>query len=616
MNKVNKFFSLILSMTICLSNSQGLAISQEIPINKLSLDLQKALEDVPDEETIPICIWIEDINYEEVENNVFSKTGLSDEILFNVASELYKPLNGNSIQKIEEKFGVINDIEVEQVEVVGDFSSDIKNVDIKEYIDFYETNYDEISKLSSDVDTYISEKRFVAKAEYTKHNNEFVDEYLKSNTINFISSYAPMIILESNKEKIYELEAIDKVESISLCINHKFNDFGNINVSIPSIDGNYIRDTLGYNGYGVKIGQIEPGRPNTTYSELSLSNITQDGTLNNNYHASLVASIMVGSSGMVPQAHLFCTTATNNIIFYQNAEWLISSGVKVINCSAGYYNEGNYDDTCKWVDHVVNQHNVSWIQASGNDGEGDCYVCTPGNAYNAITVGSIDDNGTISTIDDTYDTETCYNISANGIGMKPDVVAPGVGFSLSNGGVDKGTSYATPHVTGMVAQMMQYIPTLSLRPDAIKVAVLSSCNRKVTNEFLGWITNKEGAGVINAIRAIDSIVNCSILSPTTTYITHSYTPQSLGFKKFAISWIKQNTNTGTNHDTINTDPAVTNFNLRVYDSSGNIVASSLSEYNNAELVGFTVNSIQTYTIKIERVNSFSTNEKISYTYWE
>ena len=71
-------------MTICLSNSQGLAISQEIPINKLSLDLQKALEDVPDEETIPICIWIEDINYEEVENNVFSKTGLSDEILFNL----------------------------------------------------------------------------------------------------------------------------------------------------------------------------------------------------------------------------------------------------------------------------------------------------------------------------------------------------------------------------------------------------------------------------------------------------------------------------------------------------------------------------------------------------
>ena len=46
------------------------------------------------------------------------------------------------------------------------------------------------------------------------------------------------------------------------------------------------------------------------------------------------------------------------------------------------------------------------------------------------------------------------------------------------------------------------------------------------------------------------------------------------------------------------------------------IANSVSSYNNAELVGFTANSSQTYTIEIERVNSFSTNEKITYTYWD
>ena len=150
----------------------------------------------------------------------------------------------------------------------------------------------------------------------------------------------------------------------------------------------------------------------------------------------------------------------------------------------------------------------------------------------------------------------------------------------------------------------------------MKAAVLSSCDRKVTNEFLGWITNKEGAGVVNAISAIHSLFNCDTLSGTTSYITYTYSPQTSGFKKFVISWIKQNTNTGTNHSIPSTDPAVTNFNLRVYNSDGYIVASSLSEYNNAELVGFTADSSQTYTVKIERVNSFSTNEKITYTYWE
>ena len=596
MNKVSKFFSLILSMTICLSNSQGLAISQEIPINKLSLDLQKTLEEVSDEETIPICIWIEDIDYEEVENNVFSKTGLSDEILFNVASELYKPLNNNCVKKIEEKHGVI-EIEEDKTEVAESSSGDIQPLD-NNYLEklkaFYEENFNDISELSLNVNTYISEKRAIAKAEYDIHNKKFVDEYLKSDKIDFVSSYAPMIIAELNKEDINKLERINSVEEVYLYTISDDYDLGNIDIGVSSIDGDYVRDYIGCNGLGIKIGQIESGRPKTGISELASTSITRSGYNNNTNHASLVAAIIAGSSGMVPQASLYCTTVDD---FYQNAEWLISSGVTVINCSNGVADNGQYNDEAKWIDHVVNQHNVSWVQASGNNGPNG-YVLKRGLSYNAITVGAIDDNDTVSTSDDSYATFTSYNYSTACLGMKPDVIAPGCEISLSNGYLDSGTSFAAPHVTGMVAQLMKYMPYYSLRPDAIKAAVLSSCDRKVTNEFLGWITNKEGAGVVNAISAIHSLFNCDTLSGTTSYITYTYSPQTSGFKKFVISWIKQNTNTGTNHSIPSTDPAVTNFNLRVYNSDGYIVASSLSEYNNAELVGFTADSSQTYTVKM------------------
>lgn len=614
MNKIRKFFSLMLSMTLCLSSSHGFVTAQEISKSKLSLDLQRSLEGISDEEKVPVCIWIEDIDYKKVEDNTLLKTGFSDEILLNAAFELYKPLNNSCVKKIEEKHGEI-DIDDNITEVAESYLGNIQRSDnhnLEKYKNFYKENINKISELSSNVNTYISKKRAIAKAEYDVQNEKFTEEYLKGKKIDFVSSYAPMIIAELNKEDINKLESINKVNEIYLYSISDDYDLGNMNISIPSIDGDYVRDVVGYDGNGIKIGQIENGRPQTGISELSSTSITRGGTNNNTDHASLVAAIIAGSSGMVPQADLYCTTADN---FYQNAEWLISSGVTVINCSNGNADNGQYNDEARWIDHVVNQHDVSWVQASGNNGPNG-YVLKRGLSYNAITVGAIDDNGTVSTSDDTYADFTSYNTYNACLGMKPDVVAPGCGFSLSNGCSGTGTSLAAPHVTGMVAQIMQYMPYFSLRPDAIKAAVLSSCDRKVTNEFLGWITNKEGAGVINALNAIDAIVNCYSLPVTTSNVTYTYSPQTSGFKKFVISWIKQNTNTGTNHGTVNTDPSVTNFNLAVYDSSGNLIANSVSSYNNAELVGFTANSSQTYTIEIERVNSFSTNEKITYTYWD
>ena len=245
---------------------------------------------------------------------------------------------------------------------------------------------------------------------------------------------------------------------------------------------------------------------------------------------------------MAPSAELYCTTCiavVENIC--QNVEWLISSGVNVINISYGLTNaSGIYDDFTKWTDHVVFYHGISFVKSSGNGGNQNQYVTRPGDAYNVITVGAINEHNTVRTDDDTLYEKSSYK-TGSGMPMKPDVVAPGA----------EGTSFAAPHVTGMIAQMMSFCPSLKFRPDAIKAAVVASCDRKTTNESINSITNKEGSGVVNAINAANSISN--VLIQKTYYYTNEssfsfdFYPLTTGTKTIAIAWLKKQLYTELTH---------------------------------------------------------------------
>lgn len=470
--------------------------------------------------------------------------------------------------------------------------------------DFYSANESEIKKLSDNVDLYVNTSRKFAREAYNKENGMFADNYLTNANIIFQSEYAPMIICEIPKSTILYLNTLTTVESLSLYETIECSDEGTIAVSVESIDGDYTRDTLGFDGNGVKVGQIELGRPQPGVAELSGTKITRGGSSIDTDHASTVASIIAGKSGMAPSAELYCTTYDN---FYQNAEWLISSGVNLINVSAGEDGNGNgeYGNFAKWADHVVYQHGVSWVKSSGNGGKDNKYVSTPGNAYNVITVGAIDDQGTAQTNDDTFYEKSSYR-TASGMPSKPDVVAPG----------SDGTSYAAPHVTGMIAQMMSFCPTLKTFPDAIKAAVVASCNRKTTGESMSRITDKEGSGVVNAINAVNSISN--FLVQKTYYltsdssITFDFYPLTTGTKTIAIAWLKNTVVTRTHTSPSGfVNASLVNFDLYVYDYNGNYVCSSSSTYNSVEMVRFNATTINKYTVTIKRRGDCKTYERIS-----
>jgi hypothetical protein len=122
----------------------------------------------------------------------------------------------------------------------------------------------------------------------------------------------------------------------------------------------------------------------------------------------------------------------------------------------------------EFMDSVISDFNIPIVVAAGNSGADNPYryVEDPGSAYNVITVGNMDDKGTISRTDDSIDSTSAVGPTGDGR-LKPDIVAPGQNSKLMNingTGIMScnykyptssstpfvplaGTSMATPHVT-------------------------------------------------------------------------------------------------------------------------------------------------------------------------
>ena len=333
--------------------------------------------------------------------------------------------------------------------------------------------------------------------------------------------------LISKIEKIPFVKKIFPNKHIKMCIDES--------VEIINADDVWDRkDVFDRNitGKDIKIAILDTG-VDYTHPDLSTNYLggydfanEDDDPIDDQGHGTHVAGIIAGTGvqsnyeyiGVAPDAKYYAFKVLNNegegyFSWYYNAmnramdpnnDGDISDHVDIISISFGDY-KGNPDDPFSQVADNAVKSGAVVVAAAGNvyydESSDETYtdINSPGCARKVISVGATDK----------YDNVCGFSLRGpSQIGqIKPDVVAPGNGIvsALASGTVfgysqidsyythADGTSMACPHVTGVVALILQNHPDWS--PDEIKMALRNKA------DDIGYDINIQGYGRVNAYRS-------------------------------------------------------------------------------------------------------------------
>lgn len=485
----------------------------------------------------------------------------------------------------------------------------------------------------------IENKRSLFAASYFEKNSAFANTFATKGNQLFVSKYSPLLILTVSKNTLLEMEKNSNVASIELFTDSEIKDLLSVANGITRAD--YVRDTCGNTGTGVKIGQLEDGVPELGVNDLRNATIIRRSSGNYSSHATIVAQVMVGSShGIAPNATLYSVACDTKANFYGSVEWLLSQGVNVINMSAGWDSVlGEYDILAKWVDHIAIMHDVHFVSAAGNSG---AYIVSPAMAYNTITVGGFNSKGTVSHTDDAIYSDSSYIESGtSGRPEKPNLIAPAENMFIT--GINdelSGTSLAAPQVAGIIAQLCGYRSALKVKQTAVGAMLAAGASLKLEgvngsgqrgDSFRSGvrisgstqISDYEGAGKVNArdARLIASTgnywgVNISASSfPYTQTVYINASNDSL--TRVAIFWLKRNSLAATDHTTGTVaQESIPDLDLKVYAPDGTLVGSSTTTHSNFEIVQFNTPATGTYSIQITKHGTgSSTRENVGIAVW-
>ena len=284
----------------------------------------------------------------------------------------------------------------------------------------------------------------------------------------------------------------------------------------------------------------------------------------NNGHGTHVAGSALGTgdasrihmgtgpgAGLVDVKVLSGTGATNAQYSYRGLQWVLNNtdtdwgvnstynGIQIASMSYGSVESNPLDpgngDNGSSADaalvNILSNAGVVCVVAMGNDGAN--RVPSPASADEAISIGSVDDQGTVNREDDIYSSFSNYGPRLDdGDGNssdeeKPDLTAygtnimsaqavaggfttplPGGGGNMAGDGYEEksGTSMATPIASGIVAMMLEADP--SLTPRDVKEILRNSAEPRgeATNPGSRW-NAYFGYGIIDASCAISLLKN-------------------------------------------------------------------------------------------------------------
>jgi serine protease AprX len=269
-----------------------------------------------------------------------------------------------------------------------------------------------------------------------------------------------------------------------------------------------LRTARQLSGAGVTVGvidsEVQLGHPALGDRVVHRRNYTQESFGTPDFHGTAVAGIIAGSSpgftGMAPEALIYNykILATQSALDGEDFEAALAiqhaleDGVRIVNCSwgAGPARDGSGREAracdAAW------QRGLTIVKSAGNNGPGGQTLTTPADAEGVLVVGATDVAGT-----------SVPDYSSRGptpSGRKrPHLLAPGGEFGAAMDGIllgggtgdlgEVGTSFAAPHVTGLVALLLEREPQLT--PDQARDRIVATCKA-----LAGVDTDTQGSGVV------------------------------------------------------------------------------------------------------------------------
>ncbi len=217
------------------------------------------------------------------------------------------------------------------------------------------------------------------------------------------------------------------------------------------------------------------GRVLNGYTAISDGN----GTTDCNGHGTHVAGTVGGTTygvaksvRLVPVRILGCdgSGASSNVI--AGLDWILKNGSKpaVVNMSLGGAASSSLDSA---VENLYNNGYVM-VVAAGNSNTDAC-TSSPARTSNAITVAATDNTDTRASYSN-YG--SCVDIFAPGSQINSSWIGSNTATKVLNG-----TSMATPHVVGVVAEMLQSTPTAT--PQTISANLLNQATSNVVKNPSG-----------------------------------------------------------------------------------------------------------------------------------